>query len=393
MDGADGARGAVLMVRRYDVAVVGLGAMGAMAAWQAARSGATVIGLDRFTPGHKRGSSHGGSRIFRMLLFEDAPYVSFARASLGLYRELEARSGTGLLDRCGGLLIGSRDGPAVAAARRTGVPYEELDGDALRARFPQHAPAGDDVGLYEPTAGVIRPEAAVRAAVAEAAALGARIETGTRCLSLAQDDRGTTITSDSGVHLARTVILAAGCWTAGLLPELALPIRPQRSVLSWFRPAEGAAADHGPGRFPVFVRRSGQWQGWGIPDVDGSGVKVGVSGPASPKRWLTRPEENWATPPSGAETDPVAAFVRSALPGLRPAVASSRACMDGRTPDGHFVLGIPAGRPGTVVCGGFAGHGFKHAPAVGLAAAQLALEAATELPVGAFSPDRFGERS
>ncbi|MFE2164464.1 N-methyl-L-tryptophan oxidase [Streptomyces sp. NPDC059447] len=381
------------MERRYDVAVVGLGAMGAMAAWQAARAGATVIGLDRFAPGHEHGSSHGGSRIFRMLLFEGEQYVSLARTSLGLYRELEARSGTGLLDRCGGLLIGSHDGPAVAAARRSGVPYEELDGDALRARFPQHAPAEGDVGLYEPTAGVIRPEAAVRAAVARARALGARIETGTRCLSLDRDDRGTTITTDGGVHLARTVIVAAGCWTAGLLPELALPIRPQRSVLSWFRPAPGAAPDHGPGRFPVFVRRSGEWQGWGIPDVDGGGVKVGVSGPASPKRWLSRPEANWDAAPSAAETGPVSAFVRAALPGLGPSVASSRACMDGRTPDGHFVLGIPAGLPGTVVCGGFAGHGFKHAPAIGLAAAQLALEAATELPVGSFSPDRFGVRS
>lgn len=74
-------------------------------------------------------------------------------------------------------------------------------------------------------------------------------------------------------------------------------------------------------------------------------------------------------------------------------MASARACTDGRTPDGHFVLGVPAALPGTVVCGGFAGHGFKHAPAIGLAAAQLALEAATELPVGAFSPDRFGARS
>ncbi|MFF3619511.1 hypothetical protein [Streptomyces sp. NPDC002467] len=102
------------------------------------------------------------------------------------------------------------------------------------------------------------------------------------------------------------------------------------------------APDHGPGRFPVLVRRSRGWQGWGIPDVDGGGVKVGVSGPASPKRRLSRPEANRAAAP--------------------------------------------------VVCGGLAEHGFEHAAAVGLAAARPALEAATELPVRAFSPDRVGAR-
>ena len=46
---------------RADVIVVGLGSMGASAAYALAARGLRVIGLDRFTPPHDRGA-HGGGR-------------------------------------------------------------------------------------------------------------------------------------------------------------------------------------------------------------------------------------------------------------------------------------------------------------------------------------------
>src|SRR6516225_2540600 len=42
-----------------DLVVVGLGAVGSAALYQAAKQGARVIGIDRFTPPHDQGSSHG----------------------------------------------------------------------------------------------------------------------------------------------------------------------------------------------------------------------------------------------------------------------------------------------------------------------------------------------
>jgi sarcosine oxidase len=41
-----------------DVVVIGLGAMGASAAYALARRGATVVAIDPYAPGHDRGSSH-----------------------------------------------------------------------------------------------------------------------------------------------------------------------------------------------------------------------------------------------------------------------------------------------------------------------------------------------
>ena len=50
----------------YDVIVAGLGGMGSATAWQLAKKGHSVLGIERFSPSHDQGSSHGDSRIIRL---------------------------------------------------------------------------------------------------------------------------------------------------------------------------------------------------------------------------------------------------------------------------------------------------------------------------------------
>ena len=73
---------------------------------------------------------------------------------------------------------------------------------------------------------------------------------------------------------ARRAIVATGAWFTDLVPELELPLRVQRSALIWFQGEDRAA--YRPDRFPVFVRENAEMDGWGIPDVDGAGVKIGA---------------------------------------------------------------------------------------------------------------------
>ncbi len=54
--------------KKYDVIVVGLGIMGVGALYQAAKRGARVLGIDRFSPPHTYGSSHGDTRITRQAI-------------------------------------------------------------------------------------------------------------------------------------------------------------------------------------------------------------------------------------------------------------------------------------------------------------------------------------
>ena len=67
---------------KYDVVVVGLGAMGSAALHELARRGVRVLGIERFAPGHDRGSSHGETRIIRLGYFEHPSYVPLLRRDL-----------------------------------------------------------------------------------------------------------------------------------------------------------------------------------------------------------------------------------------------------------------------------------------------------------------------
>ena len=67
------------MANRYDVIVVGVGAMGSSACYHLARRGVRVLGLEQFDIPHNRGSSHGASRMIRMAYYEHPDYVPLLR--------------------------------------------------------------------------------------------------------------------------------------------------------------------------------------------------------------------------------------------------------------------------------------------------------------------------
>ena len=66
-------------MHRWDVIVIGTGAVGSAALRAAAEAGARVLGIEQFTPANLRGSSHGHSRIFRHAYFEHATSFLFSR--------------------------------------------------------------------------------------------------------------------------------------------------------------------------------------------------------------------------------------------------------------------------------------------------------------------------
>src|SRR5258708_37122320 len=76
----------------FDVVVCGLGATGSAALYQLARRGVRVLGLERFAPGHDRGSSHGETRIIRLGYFEHPSYVPLVLSAYAKWREIEAAS-------------------------------------------------------------------------------------------------------------------------------------------------------------------------------------------------------------------------------------------------------------------------------------------------------------
>ena len=70
-----------------NIAVIGLGGTGSAALRFLAAAGHKVTGYERFEIGHKRGSSHGNSRIIRYA-YPDPLYTNLMTAAFPLWEEL-----------------------------------------------------------------------------------------------------------------------------------------------------------------------------------------------------------------------------------------------------------------------------------------------------------------
>ena len=151
----------------FDVVVCGLGAMGSAALYQLARRGARVLGLDRYVPGHDRGSSHGLTRIIRLGYFEHPSYVPLVRRAYALWRDLEAAAGRPLLHVTGIAEIGPPDGILVrgtlASAQRHALRHEVLTARELMERFPAFRLPPEYVGVVQPDGGFVEVEPAIEA--------------------------------------------------------------------------------------------------------------------------------------------------------------------------------------------------------------------------------------
>src|SRR5467141_2548521 len=126
------------MPESYDVIVAGLGAMGSAAAFQLARRGRKVLGLDRLRPPHTLGSTHGQSRIIREAYFEHPLYVPLVQRAYELWADLSDAFGQKLLLETGGLSFGPPEGILVAGTRSSAethrLRYEMLSADESRRR-------------------------------------------------------------------------------------------------------------------------------------------------------------------------------------------------------------------------------------------------------------------
>jgi sarcosine oxidase len=68
---------------------------------------------------------------------------------------------------------------------------------------------------------------------------------------------------------------------------------------------------------------------------------------------------------------------------------SMRVCLYTNSPDGHFVIDAHPEHENVTVACGFSGHGFKFAPVIGEALADLATTDSTALPIDFLGLGRF----
>jgi monomeric sarcosine oxidase len=323
-----------------DVAVVGAGIMGSATAYALARDGRDVTLYEQFEVGHRRGSSHGRSRIVR-LAYPDVEFVELAKESFAGWRELEREADVHLLELNGLLeLVEDEAQGSGAALDAAGAEYELLTPETARSRWPVGVPEGWSA-LFQPEAGIVRADRAHRAFVERAVARGVELREHTRVESVEDVDAG-------------AVVITAGPWATRFFPDL--PVKVTRETVVYFR-REGAP-------LPSIVQLDPVTRGHALYSLHDPvhGLKAGAHHAGA----VADPDEDGD--PDPALVARVVEWVSRTYPDADPEPVAAETCIYTTTADEGFILE----RRGRVVVGSpCSGHGFKFAPAVGARLAQM----------------------
>jgi sarcosine oxidase len=339
----------------FDVIVVGLGAMGSAAAYALAARGLRVLGLERYRPPHRHGSHHGESRIIRKAYYEHPAYVPLLERAFAAWRELEERARARLFLRTGGLMIGAESGELVpgvlASARAHHLPHEVLSGDALAARYPQFRLDRSMIAVWEEDAGILYPEACVRAFLEGARAANAELRYGEAAQEWSCGPDGVRVCTGQGEYRGGALVLTAGAGMGELVAELRAHLRVERQVVAHFAPASESAALE-PDRLPIFCLEEpdGAFY-YGFPDL-GTGCKIGRHH-------------------GDADIADIRGFMARRLPQANGALKASDECLYTDTPDFHFLVDRHPSHDEVIVASVCSGHGFKFASVMGEIIAEL----------------------
>ena len=397
---------------RHDVVVVGGGVMGVWTAIALAKRGASVCLAEQFAPAHEKGSSHGDGRIYRLAYTEDI-YVDMMRQSLPMWHDLQDFAQTPLLHETGGLNIAPVDSGLLdeqgALYARRGIAHEWLSAGEVNARFPQYGlPTSGPRqmrALFQPDFGVLFASKCVAAAWEYAAHLGVETVTGFRATALHDEggESGGLVVADANGRAIRAsaVVLAAGPWLTSLASALlgagapAIPTVVSAETVCFYAPKRGMEAAHSYEAMPVFIPEFDNGLGpfgyYGLPMIDVPGIKCSAHycGPLvdPDRRPAAAGGDAAAAPAAAAEEAAAAARVAAVVDSTSRCVAetfphvdhtpfTTSSCLYTTTPDHDYILSrapthFAGGR--VILAGGGSGHAFKMGPAIGEAAASLAL--------------------
>ena len=378
----------------FDVAVIGLGALGSSTLWQLGKSGKKILGIDQFSPPHTMGSSHGETRITRLAVGEGMDFVPIVKRSHEIWGDLESLTGNTIMTTTGGLLFDSgiqswaKHGSegfferTVSFAQQGNIPYEVFDAKELRKRFSEFNLEESGKVYYEPSAGFLRPELAISTQLQLAEQSGAVLKTHTKVLGISPvPGGGVQIHTNQGTFEAGQAVISAGPWVKDFVPSFVkTQFKICRQILHWI-PKKGNAFELG--KTPVFMW--GYDSGpedfiYGFPSLDGQTIKV-----ASESFVERNHPDTISREVSDAECgDFIQNKISDRLNHIEKKVVQSKVCIYTVTSDSYFVVDELPDFPEVLVASACSGHGFKHSAGLGEAIADKILEKETRFDLGVF---------
>ena len=360
--------------------IVGGGLHGCSAALHLARTGASVLVLEKNYVGrHASGVNAGGVRT----LSRHEAEVPLALAALDLWYGIAAL----VDDDCGfeahgQIRIAENEEDAAALRQREsrmralGYTHERwIESDELFARVPamaRHCLGG----LIADRDGAALPYQTTAAFRRKAEALGSRFFEGERVERAKRSGDAWTVETDRGSYGARLLVNCAGAWADRICAQLGEPvplkvIAPMMMITS---------------RMPRFLEPVvlGTGRPLSFKQTQENTVLIGGGRLARVERDTETTELDFLELAASAQT------VRDLFPIMRAAtIHRGWAGIEARMPDDIPVIGPSSTAPNVYHAFGFSAHGFELGPIVGRITADLIATGTTALPIAPFSISRF----
>ncbi len=375
------------MTAKLNCAIIGAGIAGASAAYALLMRGANVQLFEQYDLRHDRGSSHGPTRLFRLAYFEHPDYVPLLRQAISLWRAMESEAPEKLFHQIGVFMIGAPNGNLIKGMRRGAfehdITIEDLTRQEAAKRYPHfRQPDGYDA-VFEPEAGFIRADRVLNHLFAKITEMGGTIRPRTNVTDWSVSDKCVELATKDGRETFDRLIITPGAWGNDLL-RLDVPIKPLRKTLFWIAPGDKSYLFGS--NFPPFAidREDGRFF-YGFPAIDGDGVKLGEHTGGTVLESATDP-----TQPPPDEAAGVKEFLREIMPDAPQDFSNAKQCLYETSPDSHFIIDAHPRDKRVCFAAGLSGHGFKFAPVIGEALADLAINGETQSAFDFLGVGRFG---
>ncbi len=387
--------------------------MGSATCYYLAKRGYKVLGLEQFDISHEFGSHAGQSRIIRKAYFEHSDYVPLLERAYENWKTLEQETGEQLYFKTGLLYAGTLNNEMIKGVKQSAALYNiELENVNLADaadRFRQFKFPENFEVLFEPEAGFIPPEKAIRLYASQAEKNGAVIHTDEKVMewsanrrtpSEKKDGQSVVVKTNKNTYHCNKLIITAGAWAGKMIPGFTDKIKVTRQFVAWIKPKNVRQPADSFGEkqfalnsFPCWMisddEKHGCYYGFPLLDTKKFGEPAGLK--------LAHHFPNGATDPDKVNRQTTKEDIENLnycldkyLPGVFDAVLSTKICLYANSPDENFIIDeLPGFEKAVSIACGFSGHGFKFASVVGEILADLAIEGKTGLPIEFLNAKRF----
>ena len=383
------------MPNSFDIIVIGVGSMGSATCYYLSKRGYKVLGLEQFDITHEFGSHAGQSRIIRKAYFEHPDYVPLLERAYENWEALEWETDKQVYYKTGLLYAGKPDNEIITGVERSAELYniglDQMNIAAAADQFPQFKFPDDFEILFEPEAGFITPEKAIRLYARQAKQNGATIQSNEKVIDWKKEGTGIIVRTDKDSYQCNKLIITAGAWAGKMIPGLADKIKVTRQFVAWIKTRNDHQFELN--KFPCWMigddLKHGCYYGFPLLDTEKFGEPAGLKLAHHFPSQTTDPD-NVDRQTTGSDIENLKYCLNKYLPGVYDSILHTKICLYANSPDENFIIDkLPGHEENVSIACGFSGHGFKFASVVGEILADLATEDKSDLPIEFLNAKRF----